>query len=761
MAVSNFADFPFDRVLSFKSYFEKFNFEPTTAEIKLNESFNNYNFESKDYTSLIENSEVFQEHFNTIIPNHISKNELKLISNPFGNEIVFCSQKFVQDYENSSLDEISNYNVNLNSNESYLLACLLIIDKYYGIKFQYEKKVIIEFNSKSNLNTSFLVDLNHEFVEVYPKDETKIPTEEQIFVLLEEINNIELWKEYFPPYSWVIEGFTIITLYENTVENALSNLKSILINNTLKSDAANYEIKKHFRSIFKIDDLKIGITLYDEDEAVIFSPNINLYNIESFILSEQKFSSIKEYEKDVLFMRVFYNKETFIFSKKDEVTSDLENSIIFQDFKKKDYTSFIIFPIIKNSRILGFLELISDEFEAFSKKTIQTINLVLPIIINTIERNSENFQNKLDAIIQNQYTRLHPSVYWKFKRQVVHFLNANTAIEDYEFKDIAFENVYALYGEIDIKSSSKNRLKATQQDISKQLKLLIEIVKEIYKEKNILILEQISFQLENYLNEILNNFEAGLETKIKHYIDDEIHLLINQSFENETIQGEISSYFEAINNDMQTIYEERKKYDESVKILNKKIESHFDKKQLEAQDIFPHYFERYATDGVEHNLYIGQSINPKIKFESLYLHNIRLWQLKTICEAVYNYHKWKSILPFQFELTSLILVFNSPLTIKFIMDEKLFDVDGAYNARYEVVKKRIDKAYIKGTEERLTQPNKLAIVFSSDEEIYEYKKYIEYLIAEELIEDTIEELEIEDLQSVSGLKALRITIKSK
>ena len=351
MAVSNFADFPFDRVLSFKSYFEKFNFEPTTAEIKLNESFNNYNFESKDYTSLIENSEVFQEHFNTIIPNHISKNELKLISNPFGNEIVFCSQKFVQDYENSSLDEIANYNVNLNSNESYLLACLLIIDKYYGIKFQYEKKVIIEFNSKSNLNTSFLVDLNHEFVEVYPKEKTKIPTEEQIFVLLEEINNIELWKECFPPHSWVIEGFTIITLYENTVENALSNLKSILINNTLKSDAANYEIKKHFRSIFKIDDLKIGITLYDEDEAVIFSPNINLYNIESFILSEQKFSSIKEYEKDVLFMSVFHNKETFIFSKKDEVTSDLENSIIFQDFKKKDYTSFIIFPIIKNSRI--------------------------------------------------------------------------------------------------------------------------------------------------------------------------------------------------------------------------------------------------------------------------------------------------------------------------------------------------------------------------------------------------------------------------
>jgi hypothetical protein len=40
------------------------------------------------------------------------------------------------------------------------------------------------------------------------------------------------------------------------------------------------------------------------------------------------------------------------------------------------------------------------------------------------------------------------------------------------------------------------------------------------------------------------------------------------------------------------------------------------------------------------------------------------------------------------------------------MDEKRFDVDGTYNARYEVVKKRIDKANIKGTKERITQKRK-------------------------------------------------------
>ena len=58
------------------------------------------------------------------------------------------------------------------------------------------------------------------------------------------------------------------------------------------------------------------------------------------------------------------------------------------------------------------------------------------------------------------------------------------------------------------------------------------------------------------------------------------------------------------------------------------------------------------------------------------------------------------------------------------MDEKQFDVDGAYNIRYEIIKKRIDKAHLKGTKERLTVPGKIAIVYSQDKDADEYLKYI-------------------------------------
>ena len=109
----------------------------------------------------------------------------------------------------------------------------------------------------------------------------------------------------------------------------------------------------------------------------------------------------------------------------------------------------------------------------------------------------------------------------------------------------------------------------------------------------------------------------------------------------------------------------------------------------------------------------------------MYLFNLRLWQLQITCEmeniAFYERKNMKQDL----RVASLILVHSNAMAIKFRMDEKQFDVDGAYNARYEIVKKRIDKSLIRGTDERLTQAGKIAIVYSQDTDVPEYLNYIE------------------------------------
>jgi hypothetical protein len=79
------------------------------------------------------------------------------------------------------------------------------------------------------------------------------------------------------------------------------------------------------------------------------------------------------------------------------------------------------------------------------------------------------------------------------------------------------------------------------------------------------------------------------------------------------------------------------------------------------------------------------------------------------------------------------------LSIQFRFDERRFDVDGAYNVRYEIIKKRIDKAVVQGTRERVTQPRKLAIVYSQPAEAAEYRAYLEYLGARGYVTGEVED----------------------
>jgi hypothetical protein len=157
-------------------------------------------------------------------------------------------------------------------------------------------------------------------------------------------------------------------------------------------------------------------------------------------------------------------------------------------------------------------------------------------------------------------------------------------------------------------------------------------------------------------------------------------------------------------------------------------------------------------------MYIGNSLVKNKNYSDVYLYNLRLWQLQLMCEMENAAHDLKKDLPHQLDVASLILVHSNPMAIKFRMDEKQFDVDGAYNIRYEIIKKRIDKAHIKGTNERITVPRKIAIIYSQDKDAIEYLKYIKYLQSKNYLLDEVEQLDIEDLQGITGLKALRVSV---
>jgi len=196
----------------------------------------------------------------------------------------------------------------------------------------------------------------------------------------------------------------------------------------------------------------------------------------------------------------------------------------------------------------------------------------------------------------------------------------------------------------------------------------------------------------------------------------------------------------------------------NVARVNDTVSRILDDEEIGAQAIFPHYFEKFKTDGVDYSIYVGRSLQQSGSFDPMYLRSLRIWQLMLASRVDWELAKVRERESLPLEITQLVLVQDQPLSIRFRADEKQFDVDGAYNIRYEIVKKRIDKALIRGTDERVTIPGHLAIVYSTPKEAHEYRSYVEFLQGRGYFEPGIEELELEDLQGILGLRALRVEV---
>jgi hypothetical protein len=68
---------------------------------------------------------------------------------------------------------------------------------------------------------------------------------------------------------------------------------------------------------------------------------------------------------------------------------------------------------------------------------------------------------------------------------------------------------------------------------------------------------------------------------------------------------------------------------------------------------------------------------------------------------------------------------------------------------------------IRNSRERLTQPGKIALIYFNQKDADEYISYIHHLQEKKILNDDLEYLELEELQGISGLKALRVGVNVK
>lgn len=718
------------------------------------------------YEEIERNQHLIHRLLADYFPEVLTLNEIKAINLPYTDLIFNHTERFKNILKAAGPDFSFNIR-DFDEHQFYVLSCCIILNEFYGTSLDFSRPLFYDIPTADGVIKHYRILYNADFLDILPTEKAITLTPDDIDLLLNNYEDLALWKSKFPKESWILKGFAIMTLYDATVENAVSIFKEKL----LGMNAVGFEdnMQSIFRSIYRIPDIKVGFTLYNQEEDQ-FSADPSSQHIRSFIAQGQA-----QNETHTLLCASSYNclvrrKQYYTVSNVAEfLESDPEN-LLGNYFRQQGINSFILAPVVKNGQLLGVLEVVSIRPKELNSINANKLEVIMPFLTDSIERLLAELQNQIQAVIQEKYTAIHGSVSWRFREEAKQLIFHQETGKDYGLQEIVFPDVYPLYGQIDIKGSSDVRNSSVQQDLQLQVKTLATLLKQLSHPAYATVQEgprsggdipqhhdrfqPVLEQLREYLIELSFPLRAGTEQYITAYMINEVHPLL-QPF---TADPRVQTYFAENDKEKGNFHLQRRKYETTISRINKKLSDIIDRNQSIAQALFPHYYERFKTDGIEHNLYIGASISPKLQFNIQRLYDLRLWQLQTLCEMEIAHHHLKSELPYPLEVTSLILVYNATIAIRFRMDEKRFDVDGSYNARFEIVKKRIDKAFIKDSTERITQTGKITIVYSNYTEEQEYLRYIKTLQSQMILENDIEQFDIEDLQGVSGLKAIRVKI---
>lgn len=698
---------------------------------------------------------ILQDAFNPLL----SANEIKTASIPFHNILFNSSERFKTIIKTAG-EDFELQVMNMPSEQTYIMACNIILNFCYGYDINFKRPFLYEIPDAHGVTRYYKILYNADFINIKPKDSAPKFSQKDFEELLDNFDDIELWKAKFPPSSYDFKGFVISNIFDVTDDQSISNIKSSLIGSEKrKSGTFISDFQDIFQSLFGLRNISVGFSVYVEEEDTF--ERVHGIGMHSYLLNNLETANCSDSLCNWSYNRLLRENKYFSISNVDE---DFERSEGKAPHLKllhdQDIKSAIFAPIANEDGLLGILEIVSKKPQELNSINANKLTDVMPFIVAAVERSKEEEINHIQAIIQQECTSIHPSVHWRFVKEARQFIKEQLGGYEPSFRKIVFENVYPLYGQIDVKGSSEARNEATQADLSVQLEQIKLIIEKASTLDELPIYQQFIFQINKYLQELNSSFQVDSEQKITSFIADDIDPILKHLKSNQALSTDIDKYFESIDDQTSGVYMHRKKYDDTIAIINREMASFLDQKQINAQAMYPHYFERYKTDGVEHNMYIGESITKEDSFNPVYLYNLRLWQLQVMIEMENAFYQMQgqSKFPVPLDVASMVLVFSQPLSISFRMDEKHFDVDGTYNARYEIVKKRVDKAFIKGTEERVTQKGKITIVYSQKEDEKEYLRYVRFLQDKRYLDKEVEIVELEDLQAVTGLKAIRVNV---
>ncbi|MGV3602752.1 MAG: GAF domain-containing protein [Dyadobacter fermentans] len=638
------------------------------------------------------------------------------------------------------------------------LIYTLILQRLYN--FQVPVK-IEQYHAWTDTETGLFryyeVLVSPEFVEV----SAKVPLPELNFVEIyahfsEKDGHLQLQK-VLPLDMFRFRGFAVVSVSDVTARMAVENIKKVQFNRVRGDSPNRYQrIIQSLKTLVQNNRIEFdlfpfvrvnGQAVYGYGQAgtgVLFQ-----------IWGENRLTP-EEFRRQA---EGYAAKPNSFFS--PDIQGDDEQQIGWlTPFRNLNVRSLALVPLFFEDKLVGVLCMHTWENERFDEKKLASLEMAFAPVAQLLNIYIEEFNLELESIIKEKFTSIQPAVQWKFNEAAWHYLHRRKKGLPEVNENIAFFDVFPLYGAIDIRNSTSERNAAIRADLGHYLQTLDELLNALDGLDRSSLMQELRFHCTKWQQTLSQgDLNSTSENNLNVFLNEEArNYLLHLSQQDARTTPLVNEYLRMTHSAQGEVHRHREALDRSMECINTAVNSYFEDQKEALQQSYPCYFEKFRTDGIEYDIYIGQSIAPDRPFSHFHLKNLRLWQLSSMIEVAKLTRGLLDGMPKELHTTQLIFVHNHMIDISFRSDERKFDVEGAYNIRYQMIKKRIDKVRIRHSQERLTQPDKIALIYLHHRDVEDYLPFIHYLQETNALEPVIEELELEDLQGLSGLRALRLGI---
>ena len=635
----------------------------------------------------------------------------------------------------------------------------VILDKLYGIALSRKEIIYERSDEQSGLSSYYRLNFDTRFITVTCDiDLPNLSIELLQDQLSQDLSPVRLLESILPLRHFSFEGFSIITLTDITTLHMLNRLRDLRMPQEACSDKSfARDVEQALKTIVGSNEIHVGLLPFLRiNNKVVFDHDISY---QSLLMQLGKKHQLEEEALFLHFAENYMQHPKLIFFRS---TSSLNtDSLLTQLLAKEGIGSYVAVPLHAKGQLVGVLELYADAADAIDEKMLSKLNVAESLLAQLMQYTIEAVKEEIGHVINDKFTPLQPAVAWKFNEAAWQYIRSmEDDVKDAELPPVVFEKVYPLYGAIDVRNSTIERNNALKADLSVHFAILGQTMGQIKHYGDRRIYKELKEKCDDWTRVVDGKISPYQTFKLEDYLYREVvPFLKNIKAWHPDTAPAIEAYVQAIDEKTGAAWQNRRNFETSLKAINASVGESLDQFNGHLQESFPVYFDKFRTDGVEYDVYAGSSITPGKTLTRDILKEMRKKQLAVMANIARQTKALLPTIPIPLQTTQLIFVHSTPIDIAFRPDERRFDVEGSYNIRYQVVKKRIDKAFIKNSSQRLTQPGTIAIVYFEQTEIADYLEGIIALQGAQVLSHETDWLELEDLQGVSGLKAIRMYIK--